>query len=80
MTVVNTWILYRRDTQNLGILKSKQNGFAAFKLSIAFSLMKGGKDILKKRGRPSSTSVDHDHKKKRLWQCNQIYPTSRHSL
>ena len=64
MTVVNSWFLYQREAQSLGISKSKQNGLAAFKLYIAFSLMKGRKDILKKRGRPSTTSVDHNYKKR----------------
>ena len=64
MTVVNSWLIYRRDAQSLGISKFKQNGLAAFKFSIAFSLMKGGKDILKNRGRQSSTSIYHDYKKK----------------
>ena len=65
MTIVNAWLLYRRDAADLGIPVSKQNGLSDFKLKIAFSLMKAGKHINKKRGRPSSSSVDIDYKKKR---------------
>ena len=48
MTVVNAWMLYRRDAQDLGIPVSKQSGLSAFKLNVAFSLMKAGKDVTKK--------------------------------
>ena len=65
MAVVNSWFLYRRDADNLSIPKSKQLGLSAFKLSIAFFLMKSGKDVLKKRGRQSSSSIDSEYKKKK---------------
>ena len=65
MTVVNAWMLYRRDAQDLGISVSKQSGLSAFKLNVAFSLMKAGKDVTKKRGRPSSAQVDLEYKRKK---------------
>lgn len=64
MTVVNSWIMCRRDAANLCIPKSKQIGLCEFKLKIAFSLMKGGKDVISKRGRPS-ISVELQYSKKR---------------
>ena len=39
-------------------------GLSKFKTQIAFSLMKSGKEIFKKRGRPSFGSVEVEYKKK----------------
>ena len=48
MTVVNCWLLYRRDAGNLSNPENKQLSLLKFKLSLADSLIKGGKDCLKK--------------------------------
>ena len=65
MAIVNCWMLYRRDSNSLGIPQQKQSGLAEFKLKIAFSLMKSGKEILKKRGRPSLNNVETEYRKKK---------------
>ena len=65
MAVVNSWLLYQRDAVKLKISKSKQMGLSEFKTQIAFSLMKSGKEIFKKRGRPSFGSVEVEYKKKK---------------
>ena len=65
MTVVNSWLLYERDAQHLGIPKSKQSGLVDFKLKIDFSRMKSRKDVNRKRGKPSSASVDLQYKRKK---------------
>lgn len=64
MTIINCWLLYRRDAEKLGIPKSKQIGLCEFKLNIASSLMKSGKDITRKRGTTSS-SIDAEFAKKK---------------
>ncbi|XP_046402676.1 piggyBac transposable element-derived protein 3-like [Ischnura elegans] len=66
LAVVNSWSLYRRDCDSLGISKKKQNDLLEFKMRIAEALTKRGKDILlKKRGRKSHDSVDAKFEAKR---------------
>ena len=65
MAIVNSWLLYRRDAVKLKISKSKQMGLSEFKTQIAFLLIKSGKEIFEKRGRPSFGSVEVEYKKKK---------------
>lgn len=54
MCVVNSWIMYRRDCKELKI--NKYEPLVVFKYNIALALLRSGKDKIKKRGRPATTS------------------------
>ena len=54
MAVTNSWLLYRRDAENLNLPKKEVLSLLDFKLSVANGLVKKGKTQLNKRGRPSS--------------------------
>ncbi|XP_037778669.1 piggyBac transposable element-derived protein 3-like [Penaeus monodon] len=68
VTVVNCWLLYRRDSSDLDIPERKVMMLQEFKLSLAESLLLEGKNpMAKKRGRPSSnggTAAQFAKKKK----------------
>ena len=51
LSTVNAWLLYRRHVKQLGLRKYKP--LLDFRVEIADSLIKHGKAITKKRGRPS---------------------------
>lgn len=54
MSIVNAWIMYRKDCDNLSIPKKDVLQLAPFKLNVAVSLMKAGQVCQSvKRGRPS---------------------------
>ena len=58
MTIVNSWLLHRRDASNLMLPRSKILALAWFKLRVAECLMKEGKSCsANKRGRPSLSSA-----------------------
>ena len=64
MSVVNTWLLYRRDAKKLLLTINKQHSLLQFKISIVDSLLKVGKYDCKKRGRKSDTEKNFQKKKK----------------
>lgn len=54
MVIVNSWLLYRRDCESVGVPRKKQKDMLAFRTSITQALCMEGKDLSKKkRGRPS---------------------------
>ena len=56
MIIVNSWLLYKRDAQELSIPKKDVLPLASFKLKVVFALMQGGKALnVSKRGRPSNS-------------------------
>ena len=59
LTVVNGWMLYRRDAETL-----KQSRLCEFKFKFANSLMMSGKTVSRERGRPS-TSVENAFRTKK---------------
>ncbi|XP_049958238.1 piggyBac transposable element-derived protein 2-like [Schistocerca serialis cubense] len=58
LTVVNAWILYRRDCTECNVRKLDQLSLLEFKVTVAACLCKQNKDGQKKRGRPSSSSME----------------------
>jgi len=75
MTVVTSWLLYRRDCQDLGVPKIRQQRLLDFKLALSESLCKEGQVISRKRGRPSSSSAvegAYQRKKKSGHNTKQI--------
>lgn len=65
MAIVNSWLLYRRDSESLNIPKKKQRDLLSFRTSVAQALCMQGKDLSKKkRGRPSS-DLERDFERKR---------------
>nr|XP_039271113.1 piggyBac transposable element-derived protein 2-like [Styela clava] len=57
LAIVNSWILYRRDCESLGVASNKQRDLLSFRSSVAESLCKLGKiSTPLKRGRPLSTT------------------------
>ena len=65
MTVVNSWLMYRREADSLGVPKKKQDSLSRFKFRLASSLLKAGKrNLMAKRGRPSSVENAHIAQKK----------------
>ncbi|KAL3187662.1 hypothetical protein MRX96_024701 [Rhipicephalus microplus] len=66
MSVVNSWLLYRRDRDALAIAKKEQLDLLAFKASLASCLFNENKDMMKKRDRPSlSVEAELERKKRR---------------
>ena len=66
MTVVNCWILYRRDCKDFGVPPKNEMALFEFKQRIAECLVKEGKCAEpKKVGRPSSSSIEADHLSKK---------------
>ncbi|CAL9684256.1 unnamed protein product [Knipowitschia caucasica] len=63
MMIVTAWLLYRRDCTDNGLKKVEQMKLHTFKSYVAESLCKTGKDLERKRGRPSST-VAEEHEEK----------------
>ena len=66
MSVVNAWLLYRRDTKKLLLPINKQQSLLLFKISIVDSLLKVGKCDYKKRDRKSDNEENFQKKKKML--------------
>lgn len=66
MMVVNSWQLYRRDADAIGIPVRKQDSLLRFKWRLANSLLRAGKSTTAgvKRGRPSSVAKAHIAQKK----------------
>lgn len=56
MTVVNSWLLYRREVNHLEVPKRKQMSLCEFKLKLADSLVLSGKSRGKKRKRSSNVT------------------------
>jgi hypothetical protein len=55
LTVVNAWLLYRRDCTDCGMNKTDQLSLLDFKSSVAACLCKQYKEGQRKRGRPRSS-------------------------
>ena len=68
VTVVNCWLLYRRDCKDMQVPSKHVMMLQEFKLSVAEALLlEGKKPCPRKRGRPSaaeSVSLQHEKKKK----------------
>lgn len=60
LCVVQSWLTYRRQVEANHFPKSEQLSLLQFKLDIAESLLKAGKTVGLKRGRPSSSSVESE--------------------
>ncbi|KAK3862225.1 hypothetical protein Pcinc_031890 [Petrolisthes cinctipes] len=77
VTVVNCWLLYRRDCKDLGIPSRKIMMLQEFKLSLAEALLLEGKSVLvRKRGRPSSAGsiAAEFQRKKREFPATKAIP------
>uniref|UniRef100_A0A0P4WNR9 PiggyBac transposable element-derived protein domain-containing protein n=1 Tax=Scylla olivacea TaxID=85551 RepID=A0A0P4WNR9_SCYOL len=76
VTIVNSWLLYRRDASAIGVSKKSQLQLQAFKLKVAYSLLRQNKDPLKRPGvgrpRSSSLETEHEEKKREVMQQNQF--------
>uniref|UniRef100_A0A3Q4MXL3 PiggyBac transposable element-derived protein domain-containing protein n=1 Tax=Neolamprologus brichardi TaxID=32507 RepID=A0A3Q4MXL3_NEOBR len=59
MIIVTTWLLYRRDCEGTGMEKIDQMKLYTFKSYIAQGLCMCGKNLEKKRGRPSQSIIRH---------------------
>ena len=67
MTVVNSWLLYRRDCDELKFPANKQLSLLEFKFAIADALCLAGKPgVVSKRGRPSTSCESQHLEKKRM--------------
>ncbi|KAK1882233.1 PiggyBac transposable element-derived protein 2 [Dissostichus eleginoides] len=73
-TLVNAWLLYRRDCKDCGIPKKEVYSLLKFKAEVASCLCNERK-VLKKRGRPSH-NVDRDlAEKKRRGSASSVPST-----
>lgn len=69
ITVVNGWLLCRRDCKSSGIPKQSFMDLLAFRCKIAESLCNLEADPLK-RGRPPTDKVEKEHAKKKKERAN----------
>lgn len=75
MAIVNSWFLYRRDCESLGVPRRKRKNLLAFRASIAQAVCMEGKDPMRrKRGRPSSDVDGQFEMKKRRGLAKAIPP------
>ena len=65
MAVVNSWLLYRRECEALGVPRKKQTDQMNFKLSVASNLCQLAKPVTKKRGRSLLSSVERNFEEKK---------------
>ena len=65
MCVINSWLLYRRSLDKINVKRHQQNSLSEFKLRLSTSLILSGKNSIKKRGRPSSFSVNQEYFRKK---------------
>ncbi|XP_014827083.1 PREDICTED: uncharacterized protein LOC106906352 isoform X2 [Poecilia mexicana] len=73
MVIVNSWLLYKRDCESLGIPRRRQKDFLAFRVSVAQALFMQGKDLSKKkRGWPYFDVESEFEKKKRRGPAKDI--------
>ncbi|KAM4724785.1 uncharacterized protein FYW61_013082 [Anableps anableps] len=73
MVIVNSWLLYQRDCESLGVPRKTQKDFLAFRISIAQALCMQGKDLSsKKRGWPFFDVESEFEKKKRRGPAKAI--------
>lgn len=77
MAIVNSWLLYKRDAKQLKLPNKDILPLALFKLEVADALIKRGKPTTAKRGRPSSSSLENEPKKKPRGQQSSIYNVIR---
>ena len=76
LAVINSWLLYRRDTEALGLVKTMD--LWDFEASIAFELCTTAKDRLgrkRKVGRPRYSEVEHEHLMKKMRGPAKPLPT-----
>ena len=78
MSVVNAWLLYRRNAKKLLLSINKQHLLLQFKISIVNFLLKVGKYDYKKRGRKST--LKKLSKKEKNVKCNSSNSTKRYSI
>jgi hypothetical protein len=64
LVVVNAWLLYRRDCESCGMSKKEQMSLLQFKASVAACLCQQNKERQVKRGRQSSSSLEHQLEEK----------------
>eukprot|EP00066_Takifugu_rubripes_P019441 XP_011608707.1 PREDICTED: piggyBac transposable element-derived protein 3-like [Takifugu rubripes] len=75
MAIVNSWLLYRRDCESLGVPRRKRKDLLAFRASVAQALCMEGKDPMRqKRGRPSLDVDGQFEIKKRRGPAKAIPP------
>lgn len=74
LTVVNAWLLYKRDCSSHSVSPGRQYSLLEFKTDIAFCLCKEHKGTPKKRGRPVSSEVDKQLENKRKKRPNSTLP------
>lgn len=66
LTVVTSWLLYRRDCESYGVPKKRQHNLFEFKNLIAEALCKEGKGMFtQRREGPSGLSVEMQYQQKR---------------
>lgn len=75
MAIVNSWLLYWRDCESLGVPRRKRKDLLAFRASVAQALCMEGKDPMRqKRGRPSLDVDGQFEVKKRRGPAKAIPP------
>ncbi|KAM9851196.1 matrix-remodeling-associated protein 5-like [Aulostomus maculatus] len=72
MTVVTAWLLYKRDCSSAGMRKAESMKLYTFKSYTAESLCKCGKNLERKRGRPSTTIAGEFEEKRRRGPATPI--------
>nr|XP_040582792.1 piggyBac transposable element-derived protein 3-like [Lepeophtheirus salmonis] len=77
VSIVNAWLLYRRDSKAIGLIEKNIMMLQEFKMLVAKALLRQGPSkTANKRGRPS-TSIDSMHaEKKRKGHATQVLPGS----
>ncbi|CAK9810683.1 PiggyBac transposable element-derived protein 3 [Anthophora plagiata] len=74
LTVVNAWLLYKRDCSSHSVSPGRQSALLKFKTDIASCLVQEHKGTREKRGRPASTDVDKHLQEKIKRRPNVILP------
>ena len=65
MTIVNGWLRYRRQKNELKTKPRHQNYLCEFKMRLANSLILSKEDTSKKRCRPSTENIENENAKKK---------------
>lgn len=74
LTVVNAWLLYKRDCLSHSVSPGRQYSLLKFKTDIASCLCQEHKGTQKKRGRPTSNEVHKQLQNKRKRRPNTTLP------
>ncbi|XP_043994869.1 chimeric ERCC6-PGBD3 protein-like isoform X2 [Gambusia affinis] len=77
MVIVNSWLLYKRDCESVGIPRRRQKDFLAFRISIAQALFMQGKDLSKKKRAWPYFDVESEFAKKKRRGPAKDIPTQQ---